>query len=77
MRPAPITRQVPIFSSIETKTMGSVETLFKCHLGKRAIAQSEDQREMAYEGEGSIFAFDLINMDLLCDWTEMENWKGI
>lgn len=55
---------------------GCVGTLLKCHLANRPIAQSEDQREMANPGGGNIFAFDLISMDLLSDWTAMEKVKG-
>lgn len=56
---------------------GTIGTLFKCHMGKRAIAQAEDQRLMAHKGGGNLFAFDLAASTLLCEWTAMEDWKGM
>ena len=55
---------------------GCVGTLLKCHFAGSPIAQSQDQREMADIGGGNIFAFDLAQKNLLCDWTPMENWTG-
>ena len=55
---------------------GTIGTLLKCHMGKRAIAQAEDQRLMAHAGGGNLFAFDLAAKRLLCEWTSFENWKG-
>ena len=55
---------------------GCVGTLLKCAFAKRPIAQTQDQRDMAHPGGSNIFAFDLANKNLLCDWTAMENWTG-
>lgn len=55
---------------------GGVGTLLKCHLGDRPISHSEDQRTVANPGGGNIFAFELEQNRLLCDWTPFENWKG-
>lgn len=55
---------------------GCVGTLLKCHVGGRAIARQEDQREAADPGGGNIFGFDLAAHSLLCDWTAMEIWQG-
>lgn len=55
---------------------GCVGTLLKCYFGDRPIEQNQDQREMANSGGGNIFAFDLAQKKLLCDWTPMENWTG-
>ena len=56
---------------------GGVGTLLKCHMGRRSIAQSEDQRVKAHKGGGNIFAFGLARRELLCDWTPMEDWTGL
>jgi len=55
---------------------GCVGTLLKCHIGGRAIARAEDQRERADPGGGNIFGFDLAAHSLICDWTAIENWQG-
>ena len=55
---------------------GCVGTLLKCHLAKRPVVQTEDQRETAHPGGGNVFAFDLARWNLLCDWTQMEDWQG-
>lgn len=52
---------------------GAVGTLLKCHLGGRAISRKEDQPG----GGGNIFAFNLAAVQLLCDWTRMEDFEGI
>ena len=51
---------------------GAVGTLLKCHVGRRAIARSEDQRDLADAGGGNCFSFELKTMTLGCDWTPME-----
>ena len=56
---------------------GCVGTLLKCYVGEHPIKQSEDQREMAHPGGGNVFAFDLAQGKLLCDWTPMEDWTGV
>jgi len=56
---------------------GCVGTLLKCHLAKCTIAHSQDQRMMSHPGGGNVFVFALADRRLLCDWTAMENWKGI
>lgn len=55
---------------------GCVGTLLKCHLGKRAIARAEDQREVAHPGGGNLFAFTLAPDALMCEWTPMHEWMG-
>jgi broad specificity phosphatase PhoE len=56
---------------------GCVGTLLKCHVGGRAITRSQDQREMADPGGGNFFVFDLAERELLCDWTPIEDFRGI
>ncbi|KQT48332.1 phosphoglycerate mutase family protein [Devosia sp. BK] len=51
---------------------GAVGTLLKCHLGKRAIARSEDQSRHANRGGGNAFLFDAESQELLSEWLEME-----
>lgn len=51
---------------------GAVGTLLKCALSARPIARSQDQPG----GGGNLFAFDLAERRLACDWTAMEDWKG-
>jgi broad specificity phosphatase PhoE len=51
---------------------GAVGTLLKCHVGRRAIARSEDQSRHADRGGGNCFSFDLEAMQLGCEWTTME-----
>lgn len=51
---------------------GAVGTLLKCHLGKRAIDRSEDQRTIGDPGGGNVFAVRLSDRALLSDWTAME-----
>ena len=51
---------------------GAVGTLLKCALSGRPIARSQDQPG----GGGNLFAFDLAERRLACDWTAMEDWKG-
>ncbi|HEY0033094.1 MAG TPA: histidine phosphatase family protein [Devosia sp.] len=53
---------------------GAVGTLLKCHVGKRPIARSEDQSRHGDKGGGNCFVFDLAAMDLLCEWTPMEDF---
>ncbi len=55
---------------------GCVGTLLKCHLGRRAIARAEDQRELAHSGGGNVFAFTLAPDVLVCEWTPMHKWMG-
>jgi broad specificity phosphatase PhoE len=56
---------------------GCVGTLLKCHVGKRDISRTEDQRERADPGGGNLFAFDLAAGRLLCDWTAFEDWQEV
>ncbi|MBZ5759670.1 MULTISPECIES: histidine phosphatase family protein [Rhizobium] len=51
---------------------GGVGTLLKCHLMGRAIGRDGDQPA----GGGNLFAFDLANGSVACDWTPMEDWQG-
>jgi broad specificity phosphatase PhoE len=51
---------------------GCVGTLLKCHVGRRPIAQSEDQRALAAAGGGNIFAFT--RDALLSDWQPIESF---
>ena len=51
---------------------GAVGTLLKCHLAHRAISRAEDQPA----GGGNIYAFSLVDLSLLCDWTPMERFEG-
>lgn len=53
---------------------GAVGTLLKCHVGRRSIARSEDQRRLANPGGGNCFSFDLDAMILGCEWTAMEDF---
>ncbi len=53
---------------------GAVGTLLKCHVGRRPIARSEDQRGLADPGGGNCYSFDLGAMQLGCEWTAMENF---
>lgn len=52
---------------------GGVGTLLKCHIGKRPIARSEDQIGHGAPGGGNCFVFDPRTMELLSDWTAMED----
>ena len=52
---------------------GGVGTLLKCHLGNRDLSRSEDQPA----GGGNLFAFRLADRTLACDWTAMEEWRGL
>lgn len=56
---------------------GCVGTLLLCHVSNRKIARREDQRKVAHPGGGNVFAFDLAQSKLLCDWTPMEDWTGL
>ena len=51
---------------------GGVGTLLKCHLQGRPIARAGDQPG----GGGNLFAFDLANRAVSCDWTAIEDWQG-
>lgn len=52
---------------------GGVGTLLKCHLEQRPIARSGDQPA----GGGNLYAFTLADRRIACDWTPIEDWKGI
>ena len=52
---------------------GAVGTLLKCHLGRWAIARSEDQSRLAVPGGGNGFVFDLEQRKLYSDWTAFED----
>jgi len=56
---------------------GAVGTLLKCHVGGRAIARREDQRETAWKGGGNVFAFSLEPRRLVDDWVAMEDFAGL
>jgi broad specificity phosphatase PhoE len=51
---------------------GGVGTLLKCQLMGRPIGRDDDQPG----GGGNLFAFDLANRIVACDWTAMEHWQG-
>jgi broad specificity phosphatase PhoE len=51
---------------------GGVGTLLKCHLTGRSIGRDGDQPG----GGGNLFAFDLANKTVACDWTPIEDWQG-
>lgn len=51
---------------------GGVGTLLKCRLQNRVISRSGDQPG----GGGNLFAFDLAERFVSCDWTAMEHWQG-
>lgn len=51
---------------------GAVGTLLKCHLGRRRIARSEDQRRIGDPGGGNVFVVRLSDRALLSDWMAME-----
>ena len=51
---------------------GGVGTLLKCHLQKVAIDRRFDQPG----GGGNLFAFDLAERRVSCDWTAIETWQG-
>lgn len=51
---------------------GGVGTLLKCHLMGRPIGRDGDQPG----GGGNLFAFDLANRRISCNWTTMEDWQG-
>lgn len=51
---------------------GAVGSLLKAHLAGRTISRREDQPG----GGGNVFAFDLSERALLCDWTPMESFEG-
>lgn len=52
---------------------GAVGTLLKCQLSARPIARDRDQPG----GGGNIYAFDLAERRLLCDWTAIESFDGV
>lgn len=52
---------------------GGVGTLLKCHLEMRPPSRSADQPG----GGGNLFAFSLADHRVSCDWTPMENWRGV
>lgn len=52
---------------------GGVGTLLKCHLAGVPISRSKDQ---SGGGGGNLFAFDLANRAISCDWTAIEDWQG-
>lgn len=51
---------------------GGVGTLLKCHLRGEPIGRSGDQPG----GGGNLFAFDLADRAVACDWTAIELWQG-
>mgnify|MGYP002345567593 FL=1 len=52
---------------------GGVGTLLRCHLLGRPISRAFDQPA----GGGNLYAFTLADRRLACDWTAIEDWKGI
>lgn len=52
---------------------GGVGTLLKCHLVDQPISRAFDQPA----GGGNLCAFTLADRRLACDWTAIEDWKGI
>nr|CAD6427127.1 histidine phosphatase family protein [Rhizobium sp. Q54] len=52
---------------------GGVGTLLKCHLSGAWISRDRDQPA----GGGNLFAFSLADRIATCDWTPMEEWKGL
>ncbi|WP_117394690.1 histidine phosphatase family protein [Maritalea myrionectae] len=53
---------------------GTSGTALKCHLAQRPISREEDQRSMAAEGGGNVFAFDWAKQRLVSDWVALEDW---
>ena len=51
---------------------GGVGTLLKCHLAGKPISRDRDQPG----GGGNLYAFDLADRRLSCDWTPIEDWQG-
>ena len=51
---------------------GAVGTLLKCHLGKRAISRSEDQRRIGDPGGGNVYVVRLSDRALCSDWMAIE-----
>lgn len=52
---------------------GGVGTLLKCHLLGIPISRAEDQ----LPGGGNLYAFTLADRRIACEWTPIEDWKGI
>lgn len=52
---------------------GGVGTLLRCHLLGIPINRSYDQ----LPGGGNLYAFSLADRRIACDWTPIEDWKGI
>lgn len=52
---------------------GGVGTLLKCHLLDTPLSRAEDQ----LPGGGNLYAFTLADRRIACDWTPIEDWKGI
>lgn len=52
---------------------GGAGTLLKCHLEGLTIARSLDQPA----GGGNLYAFTLADRRVACDWTPIEDWKGM
>lgn len=52
---------------------GGVGTLLKCHLLGIPISLAEDQ----LPGGGNLYAFTLADRRIACEWTPIEDWKGI
>lgn len=52
---------------------GGVGTLLKCHLAGNPIARDRDQPA----GGGNLYAFNLRDRRLLCDWAAMDMWVGL
>jgi broad specificity phosphatase PhoE len=52
---------------------GGVGTLLRCHLLGITISRAEDQ----LPGGGNLYAFSLADRRIACDWTPIEDWKGI
>lgn len=52
---------------------GGVGTLLKCHMTGRPIGRDGDQPG----GGGNLFCFALEDRAVTCDWTPIEDWKGV
>ena len=52
---------------------GGVGTLLICHLLDIPLGHAEDQ----LPGGGNLYAFTLADRRIACDWTPIEDWKGI
>ena len=52
---------------------GGVGTLLRCHQLGIPIGRDHDQPA----GGGNLYAFSLADRRIACDWTPIEDWKGI